>query len=184
MAAIDWDFISALEGACVLRGYIPKELDTKNSGVTVASGVDLGHRRASILYTFGLPVDVLDEIAIYCGTRGVFAEKLLDERPLSLSLKQARLLDDCVRRIFVDRVRERWNRDSTRAWGELTVEQRTTVMSVSWQYGEPWLRTPTFWRLTTNSLWGAALNELLDFGDDYPTRRRTEAEYLRSGEMT
>ncbi len=41
--AIDWDFISSLEGDQRLAGYVPAA-DVSESGVTIATGVDLGQR--------------------------------------------------------------------------------------------------------------------------------------------
>jgi Bacterial toxin homologue of phage lysozyme, C-term len=39
--AVDWKFIGTLEGAGILKGYVPVS-QTSNSGVTIATGVDLG----------------------------------------------------------------------------------------------------------------------------------------------
>jgi hypothetical protein len=43
-------------------------------------------------------------------------------------------------------------------------------------------RCPKFWQAATNADSTAMANELNNFGDSYPTRRRREADYLLKGE--
>ena len=40
---INWNFIAEMEGRRQLSGYVPAATDSQ-SGVTIATGVDLGHR--------------------------------------------------------------------------------------------------------------------------------------------
>jgi hypothetical protein len=58
------------------------------------------------------------------------------------------------------------------------VECQTVVASVAFQYGDLSLRTPNFWQQVTTENWQAALANLQDFGDKYPTRRNKEADLL------
>ena len=50
MAQIDWAFIGSLEGEAIPKGYVPSD----SSGVTVATGVDLGQRAMPELVAPGL----------------------------------------------------------------------------------------------------------------------------------
>lgn len=75
-----------------------------------------------------------------------------------------------------ERLLDAW--DSETPFHELTDKQQTVIASVSFQYGHLPSRTPNFWRQVTNDDWGAAIKNLRNFGDRYPTRRNTEANYL------
>ena len=41
-------------------------------------------------------------------------------------------------------------------------------------------KTPKFWKYATSGNWDKAYNELMDFKDKYPTRRKSEAKLLNS----
>ena len=52
--AIDWRFISDLEGGQRLAGYVPDPTGS-NSGVTAATGVDLGQMSSDDISTLDIP---------------------------------------------------------------------------------------------------------------------------------
>lgn len=58
---------------------------------------------------------------------------------------------------------------------------QTAIVDLSYQYGTG-LSTaaPNFWNDVTTGNWTAAVNELRDFGDDYPTRRGLEAGLIQN----
>ena len=62
---------------------------------------------------------------------------------------------------------------------DLSDECQTVVASVAFQYGRLEVATPNFWRQVTTGYWLAALENLRDFGDRYPTRRNKEADLLQ-----
>jgi len=182
---INWHFIEELEGAAVATGYVPLDKDGKplgKSGVTIAGGVDLGQRSASDWQRLAIHEATLEMIRPYCGVKGDAAVALLNERPLVLGEAHVAELDNCLRAEFLRTVSERFNSASGRVrgptWDDLSDREQTVVMSVAWQYGTPWKRCPTFWRLATTGRWGDVVDELRDFGDAYPTRRGKEADYL------
>ena len=51
---IDWDFIKEREGKAILKAYVPDPHGSQ-SGVTVASGVDLGQQTREGLESYNLP---------------------------------------------------------------------------------------------------------------------------------
>jgi hypothetical protein len=182
---INWHFIEDLEGKAVTKGYVPKDSDGNvlgGSGVTIASGVDLGQRSAVEWKRLGLHARTLELIRPYCGVKGEAAVNLLERSPLILSEENVREIDTCLRVEFDRIVSEHFNNAAGIArgptWDELTDERQTVVMSVAWQYGTPWKRCPTFWRYATSGDWTGVIAELRDFGDAYPTRRGKEANYL------
>lgn len=183
---INWHFIEELEGAVVTAGYVPRDGDGNvlgNSGVTIASGVDLGQRSVGALWGMGLDPSLTACLCAYATLTGEAAARALNALPLQLEDDQARAIDQVLREGFEDTVQDRWDRaaqtqpESVR-WDDLTDRQQTVVMSVAWQYGTPWRRCPTFWRHATAGRWGDVIRELRDFGDAYPTRRGKEADYL------
>lgn len=175
---INWAFIESLEGKAVTTGYVPTDADGKPlgvSGVTIASGVDLGQRTVEEWVGLGLREMTLELIRPYCGVKGAAALSLLEARPLVLGEEHVKEIDDRLQTEFTRVVSSRWDGVT---WDSLTDRQQTVVMSVAWQYGTPWARTPKFWRAATAGNWETVVAELRDFGDAYPTRRRKEADYL------
>ncbi len=72
MSNIDWNFILEKEGY-KLKGYVPDPENSK-SGVTIASGFDLGARTIEDLK--GLPQDIIDALKPFLGFKGVQAEEI------------------------------------------------------------------------------------------------------------
>ena len=54
---IDWHFIGELEGQSVLTGYVP-DPEISASGVTIATGVDLGQLTPAELRNMALPLSL------------------------------------------------------------------------------------------------------------------------------
>lgn len=178
--AINWDFISRQEGGCLLSAYVPAA-GTSKSGVTVATGVDLGQRSASDLQQLGLPPKLQARLAPYCGLRGAAAKRALSDLPLSLSAEDARILDEAVARPIFRSLRISYDAATGRGSFERLPEGiQTALASIAYQYG-PNLqrRTPRFWRAATAQDWDACIQELEDFGDAYAARRKTEAALIR-----
>ena len=187
---INWNFIDELEGAAVATGYVPKDRNGAvlgASGVTIASGVDLGQRSIAGLWDMDLTPELTAALCCYATLTGDQAVQALEKLPLVLDDAQVRAIDQSLHDSFERTVAERWNSTTgdipgnPMTWDSLTDQQQTVVMSVAWQYGTPWRRCPAFWRLATSGDWAGAVDELRDFGDDYPTRRGKEADYLQGG---
>lgn len=181
MSAIDWDFIARLEGRR-LKGYVP----SKSSGVTVATGVDLGQRAARDIARFDLPEALTAKLSPYAGATGPAAEALLRRRPLRLTRAEASALDRAVRADILGKLRANYNAARRRLglagrFADIIPAARTVIASVAFQYG-PGLgrRTPKFWACVTTEDWPGTIAELRAFGDRYPTRRNKEADLLAS----
>src|SRR6056300_1160432 len=89
MSNIDWDFIGVKEGKRILSGYVPKTKNMK-SGVTIATGFDLGQRNLSDLA--GLPQDIIDILTPYLGIKGANAAEIASD--LNVSDSQAKIIDE------------------------------------------------------------------------------------------
>uniref|UniRef100_UPI0039B4D0CC pesticin C-terminus-like muramidase n=2 Tax=Pseudomonadota TaxID=1224 RepID=UPI0039B4D0CC len=55
---VDYEFLSKLEGGCRTGGYIP-DLEKSKSGVTIATGFDLGARNEDDLRRLGIQGSLL-----------------------------------------------------------------------------------------------------------------------------
>lgn len=179
---IDYQFISELEGGCRTTGYVPAAKGRK-SGVTIATGFDLGQRNEGDLRSLGLDARVIAAFRPYLGIKGAEAAALLKKNPLSISSIHARDIDQKVKAEHIRRVR--YNYDSaagnTVKFNDLPPAAQTVIMSVSFQYGpQLMVETPLFWKAVTTQNWVEAIEILNFFKDEHLTRRRREAALLES----
>ncbi len=170
---IDWGFITGLE-AEKLDGYVPKAGD---SGVTIGAGVDLGQRSAGEL-SMGLPLALADRLRPYLGLHGAAAVAALQAKPLHVSKEEAAQLDNWARGLITDPLARHYQTTAGFPFSSLPSAAQTVIASVSYQYGATWARCPRFWAKACERDWPAVSHELRNFGDDYPTRRKHEADYL------
>lgn len=177
---IDYKFLEKVEGF-ETYGYT---LDDNNSGITIASGVDLAYQTPKGLLEMGVPVSIVRALIPFMGVKGGRAEEVLSENgPLVLSEEEARILNEKVKGFYASSIRDVYNDDSFLSFMDLPIEMRTVIVSVLFQYGysKPDRVVPNFWRQVTTGQWKEALANLRDFGDDYPTRRNKEADLLEAG---
>lgn len=174
---INFVFIHKIEGF-KLDGYVPNPRGS-NSGVTVASGFDIGARSKQDLINLGLESKLVEKLSPYCGKKKFDAVNTLKEKPLTILEKEALEINKKVKKSSISFIEKLYNRDSSTKFFCLPAQAQTTIASVSFQYGDLSQKTPTFWKYVTNKQWSKAIEELNDFGDDYPTRRKKEAEYLK-----
>lgn len=174
---IDFHLIARLEGGPATRGYVPDAANS-HSGVTIATGFDLGQRNLTDLQALGLPQALQERLEPYLGLTGLEAVRYLKEKPLTVSEEEAQLLDECYRRPFIESLCNRYSRASSVAFCDLPGVAQTVIASVAFQYGDLTRRTPNFWKQVTAQDWPAAVINLRNFGDRYPTRRNKEADLL------
>jgi hypothetical protein len=186
LSGIIWKFIEEREGASVLDGYVPREKSgepLEKSGVTIASGVDLGQMGRLDVQTLGLPQTLVDKLVPYTLLRRHAAVEALEARPLRLTKDEADALDMAVRKRVAHGLALRYDAavSGRRAplFEELPAEAQTVLASVTFQYGSRLdLRCPLFWRTCVAQDWKAVVAELRRFNDRYPTRRNAEADLL------
>ncbi|AGH07329.1 pesticin domain-containing protein [Vibrio phage VBM1] len=176
MKNIDFGFICELEGFETV-GYVP-DPEGSNSGVTIASGFDLGQRSKHELLTM-LPTYLAEKLIPYIGKTKFLAVDYLKAHPLSIKKKEAILINELSHSQSVNQLVKSWEQARPYCkFSELPKEKATVIASVAFQYGDLRRRTPNFWRQVTQGDWGGALNNLRHFGDKYPTRRNKEADLL------
>jgi hypothetical protein len=179
---IDYDFISKLEGGRQTTGYVPVA-NTSQSGVTIATGFDLGQKNENDLNVLNLPQNLIDKLKPYLGKKKTEAEKFLKTYPLIIEDSYAQIIDKAFKKNHTQELNikysaSRYNKKKI-AFFSLLSEAQTVIASVSFQYGVNLnIRTPNFWKAVSSQNWMLAIHELRNFGDAYSTRRKKEAKLL------
>jgi LysM repeat protein len=183
--AIDWGFIGELEGSLPsqrTKGTVPNASGSK-SGVTIATGFDLGARDVADLKGLGFPQALIDKLSKYLGKQGEAAETFLRKNPLTITTQEADFIDTVSKKEATLTLVDRYNRAVKGKPGlvpfeKLPSEAQTVIASVHFQYGTLSTKAPKFWKAVTEQNWPAAIKELRNFGDAYRTRRGKEADLL------
>jgi hypothetical protein len=113
---IDYRYIERVlgrfEGKAITRGYIPCQRGTwypggadkgeilGQSGVTIATGIDLG-QQTERGFT-GLPAALLDKLRPYVGLKKQEAKTALIKSPLLLSVEEAEQIDELIHKRYID----------------------------------------------------------------------------------
>ena len=172
MSNIDFDFILKQEGF-ETQGYVP-DAENSKSGVTIASGFDLGARVLSDLK--GLPEDIVKILTPFLSLKGAEAQEVASN--LNVSEDQAKIINEFAKSEAITNLKTKWETSTGTSFDTLSKEQATVLASVAFQYGDLESRTPNFWKQATSGDWEGAYNNLLNFGDRYDSRRKDEANYL------
>ena len=174
---IDFNFIKELEGF-ELKGYVPEDKDgvLGKSGVTIASGFDVGQRNEQDLV--GLPEDIQIALKPYLGLKKEAAVKKLEKDPLTLTNDQAQIVNEFAKKTTMNKLKKQWKEKTGTDFELLPKNKATPIASVAFQYGNLETKTPNFWEQVTTNSWDDAKKNLADFGDDYKTRRKEELDYF------
>ncbi|WP_298776052.1 pesticin C-terminus-like muramidase [uncultured Shewanella sp.] len=175
---IDFDFIKVLEGGMELTAYVPDPKGSK-SGVTISVGFDLGARNKQDLINIDLDIELIDKLVPYLGYKKEEAEKFLAKKPLTITKAQAEQIYLNNKVQATERLMTKYNSDSNVKFNCIPYQEQTIIASVEYQYGSSKIKTPNFWRQVTNQDWKSAHTNLMNFRDDYRSRRELEAEMLK-----
>ena len=179
---LDTNFLREVEGIKT-NAYVPRDKKTKKaldkSGVTIASGIDLGQWSEKDLVNLKVPQPILNKLKPYLGKTKDNAIKFLDNNPLSLSKAEAVDLNNIFKTHFSEKIASRFNKDSNIKFEDLPSEVQTSIISVGFQYGNS-MFNHNFWKQITGGKWEDAYNNLMNYGDKYSTRRKKEAALLKS----
>ena len=177
---IDYSFLSELEGGSKTTGYVPAASVSK-SGVTIATGFDLGQRSESDLESLKLDPLLIVKLQPYLGAKGASAQALLRKTQLVINLNEARAIDKAVKLAHVAQLKLKYDivGGNKKKFVDLPPQAQTVIISVSFQYGVGLsVRAPKFWKAVTSQDWVETIKLLKAFGDVYPTRRKKEAALL------
>ena len=176
---VDWNFISQVEGGAQSQGYVPWWPGAKNnvSGVTIATGFDLGQKNEDGLRKMGLASGLIEKLSPYLGKKMQDAKDFLAQHPLSLSLEEISEIDIKSKSQTVRDLENRYNSVSSVPFKELPAQAQTTIASVAFQYGTNF--GGEFWDYVTRQKWREAVQDLrTNFNDGYENRRNQEADIL------
>jgi GH24 family phage-related lysozyme (muramidase) len=179
---IDFSFISSLEGGQQLKAYVPAG-GVSNSGVTVATGCDLGARNEADLRKLNLSPTLINKLKPYLGLKKQAAVTALKALPLTITKPEADAIDKAVKSEATNLLVSRYDSAiaSTKLkFYQLPKEAQTVIASVAYQYGDLASRTPKLWKAVKDQNWPDAVKTLNNFGDQYPTRRSKEAALLQT----
>jgi hypothetical protein len=187
MSDIDWGFISRFEGGAILSGYVP-DPDLSKSGVTIATGFDLGQWSPDDFKRLNLSASLTAKLLPYVGLKQDAAVKYLSANPLTITQAEAADLDRVAQERVVNTVKQKYDKavaespKGQKNWDGICGAARTVITSVAYQYGPALdVAAPKFWGDAVAQNWSAAEQELRNFDDNYPTRRWKEADYLAKG---
>lgn len=202
---IDYPLIEALltkvEGPRQTTGYIPCYLKTGGtanykggpnperytamgaSGVTIATGCDLGQTDFATLTGYGLDPLIASVFKPYYGKRKTEAINILRRYPLVITPDAARQLDEAVHAGYLKRwVIPAYDKEARRKFEDLPGQAQAVIMSVCFQLGCAGTRrgAPKTWRYLCQQDWRNASSELINgFGNSpYKGRRAIEGRYL------
>lgn len=183
---VDSAFLAREEGRR-LKGYVPKTRTGAalgRSGVTVATGVDLGQWSVEEFERLVLPGDLKVKVRFYLGHKGETAIRLLEGRPLHLTNREAELLDVAIHARIINDLARRFEFATARRFDELPGAVQTVLASLAINFGPGQLATMAkTWSLISSLDWAGLAAWLEVFPSKQPelqARRRREAALLRT----
>ena len=183
---VDIPFLIQVEGN-LGESYVPQDTTTckvlGHSGVTFCNGIDVGQWSKDKLRRIGVSRGVLSKIPdSFFGARGNAAlAALRGSGTVVLSERECRELNTRVIDHIASQVASEFTAAAQRegtnkvtSFARLPRGIRTAIYSVYHQYGST-SKIRRFWKHVTSGNYDHALSELINFGDNYPTRRKKEA---------
>lgn len=188
------------EGPQQLRGYIPCNLTTGGSanyyggpnpqrylpmgisGVTVATGVDLGQTDAAALGGMGLNPSIVNHLRPYLGQRAAAAVAVLHRLPLTVSQDAADALDAAMLGHHIAKIAAYYDAAAgDGAFARLPWQAQAVIVSIQYQRGVNSPRKyPNTWKAFVNQDWRDAASRLKNgrLWSGYQNRRRLEGLLL------
>ena len=180
---INWKFIARLEGGQQLNGYVPNP-ETSKSGVTIATGVDLGQMTPAQIQNLDIPEALSAKLSPYAQKIRQEAVDYLKDHPLTVSQEEASAIDKAISEHAVETLEKTYDgaiagNSHSIQFHTLPSEAQTVIASVAFQYGTNLKkRAPKFWHAVTLQNWKETVSILRNFGDHYSKRRHQEADLL------
>ena len=182
--AIDWHVIEGHE-ANETRGYVPKNAKgvvLGHSGVTIASGLDLGQHNITDLNNLKLADALIKTLKPYLSLTGTDATKYLAAHQLDISASDATSINSAIHSETLNRLIVAYDNavGANNTFFGLPAGVQTAIADLAFQYQNLAISAPNFWKDVTKFNWTDAVSELKNFKDLYPTRRSDEAKLIQS----
>lgn len=173
-----------------LRGYIP--CDPRNykggpiaghtpigaSGVTIATGLDLGQQSRTDLIRFGITGELQDRLAPYLGKTKYRALDALHDMPLSITDAECDAINRGVHEDYIRRAAALYDRSSSLPFAAIPAAAQTVIVSLFYQCGKPSRYPAGVWDALTAGKWPEAARLLKADTSRYRLRRRDEGALL------
>lgn len=194
--AVDFAYLARWEGGQYLRGYVPfsNGVVAGRSGLTIATGFDVGQRSEANLADMGLPPEVGPRLAPYAGVRftgmkhPAVLKIVLERGPIPVLTKpEADAVDALVHREYLLSARDSFNvRHQPRVpnFEALPGNWQTVLFSRTFHQGVGMPNTPvaqTFYTAVTAGRWNDAIKALRNCNVSaawYKIRVQQEADLL------
>jgi len=137
---INYDFINEVlakfEGKAIPRGYVPCKdgVPLGASGVTIATGVDLGQQTMDGLRSMGVSESTLKVLSPYIGLQKQSAVLKLKAAPLTITPEQVKEIDDAVHKAYIADTAQRFGRER---FESVPKEAQAVAVSLCYQFGIP-----------------------------------------------
>lgn len=186
---VDWGFVKQSEGY-VNHGYMVYNNDGSippSSGITIASGFDLGQHSASDIDHIGLSAGTAAQLKQYVGLKGYTAEAYLYTHPaVYLTPQEGELINSWAHSETLIRTVVAYdNAAGTGAFYKLPEAAQTALADAAFQWGSLANSKNSdmrdFWQDAVSKDWSSAISDLKDAADSgYASRRMREAALLEN----
>lgn len=129
--------LGRFEGKGITRGYVPSRNGEPigASGVTIATGLDLGQQTRASLEAMGIPSALINRFSPYLGAQKKEAQYILAKYPLTLTREEVETVDAAVHTKYIDETAELFGRD---AFAAAPKEVQAVATSLHYQFGTPY----------------------------------------------
>ena len=191
---VDFAAVSQFEGKQRLDGYVPmsKGKVAGRSGVTIATGWDIGQMSKQEIKALGLPPALEQKVLPYAGKVKSDAVEALKAQPLAISRDEANLIDQKIKAKHLDAAIRSWDagidgQPPKVKFAQLTAAQQTVLFSRTFHQGVGMPNTATaqdFYAAAQRGDWQLAEAELRDYpaakAKWYQNRVNAEADLLKA----
>lgn len=128
--SVDKTFISDNEGNQRLTAYVP----SPNSGVTIATGIDLHGRTQASMTALGWPTDLINKVLPYTTQQGAAATAYITAHPLTITAQQADIMDSTVIGQTISNLTAAYNAATTfTSFDALPANTQTAIADLAYQ---------------------------------------------------
>jgi GH24 family phage-related lysozyme (muramidase) len=178
---VDFEWIKGQEGY-KLKGYVPTDKEGNvigHSGVTVASGFDLGSRSKQSLEASGLSDELVSKLMPFAGLRGEAAKKAAEN--LNITDEEGLAINKYAKRDSLTQLDKAWMKATGQSFKSLPKHKATPIADLAFNHGVKKITGYNFWKQVTNDDWVGAEANLRNFGEKDPLlqpRRTRSADYF------
>jgi len=184
--------LEKFEKARDLDGYVPKienpttgRIETDpSSGITVATGFDLGQHNEAELKAMGLKPDIVKKLRPFLGLKGASAVAEHQKNiGFQLTPSEALEIDKAVWGSKMKKLEGVFNKHSSkgRKFTDIPPAAQAAIGSLHYNIGFNPNRVKRYWKHVFDEDWPSTISELKNFQSNPPEldrRRKAEGEYL------